>query len=166
MSRYRTIRAEGADLRVYRSLRSAERDYLNDIRPVERDTSAISRSPLDLSPPSLGPVLLRGPRIAPRPDFFETAQPLDDFSLREIQDGRVFHPDPVPMSIGGSRARVAVGPSVGPAPKSKGVYHFDNYMPAITCVRRKQRREVLFAKRRAGGGHRRPRRGPLSNVEC
>lgn len=34
------------------------------------------------------------------------------------------------------------------------------------CVRRKERREVLFAKGKSGGGHRKPRRDWFSDISC
>lgn len=36
----------------------------------------------------------------------------------------------------------------------------------MVCVRRTIRRQVLFAKGRGGGGHKRPRRNQWSNVRC
>lgn len=37
----------------------------------------------------------------------------------------------------------------------------------LVCIRRRRRKEVLFAKRKAGrAGQRRPRRSPFSGVKC
>lgn len=46
-------------------------------------------------------------------------------------------------------------------------FEFDRRRNPVVCVRRKQRREVLFAKRRTGKGSKSPRhRNYWSDVEC
>lgn len=100
--------------------------------------------------------------------------PLDP--LVELEDNRTFHPS------GSSRApRFAVRLSardrqpsprqrqVGYRPRSqtKAVIAFEQPDQVVLCVRRKERREVLFAKRRHGRGGRRPRRRTWkSQISC
>lgn len=102
--------------------------------------------------------------------------------LDEVEDGRVWHPDPDhgALTLGGNVARVIVHsrPIVARAntlfsPRAYPVgfqvpvgVRFESPLKVITCVRRKIRREIMFAKRRAGGGNRKPRRTWRSDVSC
>lgn len=103
--------------------------------------------------------------------------------LRELEDRRQFHPDGKarPVRDRASRgARFAIGSgnrtqfffgspllpsgSLAVSPKKKRGQYTDR---VLVCVRRKARKEVLFAKGFGGGRvSRRRRRNELSNVFC
>lgn len=120
------------------------------------------RDPLEIA---IGPML--GP-LSPSP----LVSPLlpSPLVLSEIEDGRQFHPefDSRPaLTIGGSPTRTVAR---GKPARLFNVSHrlgFDQPVHVVRCVRRKQRREVLFAKRRTrkGSGARR-HRNQWSNVHC
>lgn len=88
--------------------------------------------------------------------------------LNEIEDQRSYHPqgrNRTPLYATGvfkvkdrspSRRQAQYGFRV--RSQTKGVLAFANPSNVVLCVRRKTRREVLFAKRRNGAGGRRPRR--------
>lgn len=92
-------------------------------------------------------------------------------ALREVQDLRAFDFEPVRPArfLSGPIASVGVTtPSKKQAP-SRVPYQIAFSAPAETlvCVRRRRRKEVLFAKRKTGkGGQRRPRRSKWSNYKC
>ena len=53
--------------------------------------------------------------------------------------------------------------------QTKALIGFDTPVHVLVCVRRKRRKEVLFAKRKTGRGgarQRRPRKNWFSNVHC
>lgn len=92
-------------------------------------------------------------------------------SILQLEDRRLFEPvDTFPRALFHRSARLV--PSINTNVKRS------NHVPTgisfnvpeevSLCVRRKQRREVLFAKRRTGKGARarRRRRGPFSSVSC
>lgn len=134
--------------------------------------------------PSLTPSLLRptAPLVSPVPSPSQTI-------LREIEDRRTYHPlgefRPARFRTGGpSRITVKDRPYNGrykyadPHRTSKNI-HLNSGTKApvsfvapdgtLLCIRRKQRKEVLFAKRKAGrgGSHRRRyRRTPYSSIKC
>lgn len=94
-------------------------------------------------------------------------------SLVPVEDRRVYHP------LGPARSvRVLSGHAVQPLvvqrrgrlsrPKRGLPVSLQFAVPkkTIVCVRRKRRREVLFAKRKAHGGSGRRRRNIWSNVIC
>lgn len=90
----------------------------------------------------------------------------------EIEDGRRFDPDAfgfsTPMT---SDARPAAPPVIPRArPGAQYPSHriaFQAPKKTLVCVRRKERREVLFAKRKSGGGsRRRPHRRWYSDIKC
>lgn len=90
-------------------------------------------------------------------------------SLREVEDLTRFHPD----GLDRGRRLVTSAPVshvVAPTPKSRPVpfgISFANPDKVITCVRRKRRREVLFARGGAGSRKmRRPRFNSRSDVRC
>lgn len=109
-------------------------------------------------------------------------------SLVEVEDGRSWHPDPDrgAVTIGGRWARVVVHPRpivarTKPLWAWKGMpiglqppvgLRFESPLKVVTCVRRKVRREVIFAldrqrSRKSGGrGGRRYRRTWRSNIGC
>lgn len=85
------------------------------------------------------------------PVLFTTTRPARIVAARNTNHGRKFRTDNV------SRAKL-----LSPA----GVV-FDEPRSVTVCVRRKARREVLFAKRKTGRGARSPKtRNFWSNVKC
>lgn len=120
--------------------------------------------------------------LAPTPAvsvFEATAEPL---SL--VQDNRVYHPEGPRQSvvIGGRLARVVVHnrPAIAygkPIYAYRGMPHglqvpvgtkFESPFRVVRCLRRKIRREVIFAlrKEKKGAGARKRRRNPDSGVKC
>lgn len=124
---------------------------------------------------------LRVPVFQPLPLF-----PLSPLSrLSEVEDRRLFHfegPDRPALMDDGTPARIGlrdryknrnrVKPQAyrfGPKfySQTKAAVVFQEPDRVAVCIRRKARREVLFAKKRAGrGGMRRPRRTWLSKISC
>jgi len=104
--------------------------------------------------------------------------------LDQVEDGRVWHPDPEhgALTIGGRWARVVVHqrPIMARAntifsPRSYPVgvqvpvgFKFETPLKVITCIRRRVRRSIMFATRRAGFGKRKryPRRTWRSEIWC
>lgn len=94
-------------------------------------------------------------------------------SLEPIEDRRTFHPEQALRPARSfSRATHALEVSRSPAsrrahlPPSRVVFEDANRV--LVCVRRKRRREVVFAMGKAGKGqHRRaPRRSYFSDIGC
>lgn len=72
-----------------------------------------------------------------------------------------------PARIRGTKYLVAPpSPVVSPAGVHNQYLQFDSPRQVLICVRRKQRREVLFAFNRAGGGHKRPKWREDSYIRC
>lgn len=98
-------------------------------------------------------------------ETLNTNTPLDLY-----EDGRLFHPEKPfgpALDIGGRPGRLVAGSKN----KNKFPSHqvqFEAPGRVIHCVRRKRRREVIFAKRkhRKGAGARRHRRTWWSNIRC
>lgn len=87
-----------------------------------------------------------------------------------VEDRRTYHPDvyrPV-RSTRVPRHRLIVPARAQKAARPARLFSvgFRNPSELLVCVRRKVRREVLLAKGRGGGGHRRPRRNAYSDVRC
>lgn len=94
-------------------------------------------------------------------------------TILSLEDRRMFHPEDVPHPRGSLNRSSRLVVSV--APKAR---HISSGLPAhikfnvpkevALCVRRKQRRQVLFALRRTGKGARKfyRRRNEWSNVRC
>lgn len=57
-------------------------------------------------------------------------------------------------------------PVVSPAGVQNQYLQFNSPRQVLTCVRRQKRREVLFALRRTGGGHRKPKWREESYIRC
>lgn len=131
-----------------------------------------------MSPPktSLSPLLFAD--VSPQP-----SRPRID--LRPVEDRRVHHPDGVnrpALTTGGRPAPVTVvnRPRSKTAPRvqknrfgsavasqTKGVLTFAAPDQTAVCIRRGRRKEVLFAKGKAGRGRMRPgRRTWLSKIGC
>lgn len=134
------------------------------------NTSARSRETLDslLSPVSIGPAV--------EPDLSPV--------LSDVEDGRVWHPDPDrgALTIGGRFASVVVH-SRPVIARSKPIWswkglpvgvqvpvgvRFESPLKVVTCLRRKIRRNVIFAldKGGKGSGKRQPRRTWRSDIKC
>lgn len=76
-------------------------------------------------------------------------------------------PARVPARIRSTKYLVAPpSPVVSPAGVHNEYLQFNSPRQVLTCVRRRQRREVLFALRRAGGGHKKPRWREDSYIRC
>lgn len=94
--------------------------------------------------------------------------------LREIQDFRTFDFEPATTParlFTGSIASIDVhAPASKPVGKNSRVQYqlaFSAPHETLVCVRRHRRREVLFAKKKAGkGGQRRPRWSKWSEYKC
>lgn len=110
-------------------------------------------------------------------------------ALVQVEDRRTFHPDQrnrpaktisgrtAPITVGnrprkkpetpGARlARLRFGPKVHS--QTKGHLTFAVPSETIVCLRRKRRKEVIFAKNKAGKGSRKPNRTRswLSKISC
>lgn len=91
-----------------------------------------------------------------------------------VEDFRRFDPEPygLPKLFSGVTASVDVAtPSPGTRRKTKVPYQIAFTAPAATiqCVRRQRRKEVMFAKNKAGKGkgrQRRPRWSRWSDIRC
>lgn len=134
------------------------------------NTSAPSR---DLLGSLLAPVSMAPPLV-----------PSGHLDLSAVEDGRLWHPDPEQgaLTIGGRFAQVVVHKrpivarsntiwSASGVPVGLQVpvgVRFESPLKVITCVRRKVRRQIIFATRRNGKGvrKRQPRRNWRSNVSC
>lgn len=88
--------------------------------------------------------------------------------LQLLEDRRLWHPERAfrPALSFGRKSRLVVAPT-----KSRIMSHriaFDVPKRVAICVRRKSRKEVLFAKNKAGrgGARRSPRRNYWSSVNC
>lgn len=89
----------------------------------------------------------------------------------QINDARLWHPDEPPAT----RPAVTLGGTIAPVrtnkPKTRTVPHrleYENPFGVITCLRRKLRREVVFAIGHGGrrGKKRQHRRNDRSEIEC
>lgn len=142
----------------------------------------------EVSTPSLTqPLLLETPRfeeaihraldpLSPSPDPLHDDIRRDPLgSLIDVEDRRLFNPDPVSEVYHTTLAQVAdIQESVAPVRKGaplghmpRGVMSFVKPERVMVCVRRQQRREVLHAFRRVGRGTgRRRRRNDASNIRC
>lgn len=132
-------------------------------RRTDRLTSTPRRDPLyDLVRDPVLPI----PRPLPDLRGLEVARAL----VRSLEDRRTFHPlrDLRPLgSVRKEARRIRVAPA-----KTRGLYpsaglRFSDPKLVAKCVRRKERREVLFASKRTGKGARaRRRRDAFSGIGC
>lgn len=134
----------------------------------QRDTSDIASPNRELDRVLLTPVRLTMPSIpdlSPLPDSFD--------------DRRMWHPDspfhPSMSMLGPLPAEIVEAPSRAPSrrpgarPAARPGYKYPAYsMPSkvAVCVRRNDRREVLFAKKKMGRGGGRRRRNEQSKIRC
>lgn len=89
-----------------------------------------------------------------------------DPDLREWEDGRTFHPDGVFRPAGVRRSRFARQLFATDSAYSRQAVAFAVPKQVAVCVRRKQRREVLFAKRRMKGRGGTRRYTERSHIKC
>lgn len=97
-------------------------------------------------------------------------------SLTEDVDGRLFSPARGLMRANRRRWRPRIiSPAskwrYGPRGARQGVYTaagqtYQHASNVAVCIRRKRRRQVLMATGKGGGRHRRPLRGPNSQIWC
>ena len=110
---------------------------------------------LDLYLPPLSPLRLPLQAISQRPN------------LRPLEDRRTRHPErwgrPV-MATVRSATRPVVKPSIGPRLSAR--LQFSDPRRVIVCLRRKERREVIHALGKSGGGNRPRTRKPTSEISC
>lgn len=101
-----------------------------------------------------------------------------------VEDRRLFHfdgPARTPLEDDGRPARITLRNKSRPRGQKRGAYRFgpkvysqtkairafEEPRRVLICVRRQSRKEVLFAKRKAGrGGMRPPRRNYWSSISC
>lgn len=106
----------------------------------------------------------------PRPPIIRFS-PLPSSAMRQVEDRREFHPSGRARSarlVDGRSAAIQVGRPSRSRPQAlpAGV-RFSMPWRVMMCVRRKRRREVMFAKGKAGRrGQRPPRRNYYSEVSC
>lgn len=93
--------------------------------------------------------------------------------LSAIEDRRLYHPvSPAPAKTFTTKAAADVlGSPVRKGPLARSTlsadfFKFRQPKAVAICVRRKQRREVLFASGKGGKGWRRKRRNAWSDVHC
>lgn len=99
------------------------------------------------------------------------ASPLKVSPLRQIgrfvEDRRIWHPARWGRPVLGFR-RAATRLVVAPKPMRdlSARIAFADPRRVLVCLRRKVRREVIHALGKGGGGNRRPRRKPTSEISC
>lgn len=101
-----------------------------------------------------------------RPD----AGRIGDELLEGVSDQRYFNPSGVSVArrvlVTPQGYRSTSGQSVVPRGRRYEFLGFDVPSSVLVCVRRKQRRQVLFAKGKNGRGNRRPRWNATSHIWC
>lgn len=105
-----------------------------------------------------------GPEALP-PAGGNQENPFVQSTLSEVEDNRTYQPD---ASTAPLFRRISSKPvrRLRVAPHSLSGVAFSVSASVITCVRRKDRREVLMAKGKGGGAHRPPKRNDKSEVQC
>jgi len=97
--------------------------------------------------------------------------------LSEIEDRRTWHPDTILSAPFRSlrRSRVSLSPrSISPRSRSfrsagmssRPIFSFAAPRYVAVCIRRKRRREVMFASGYGGRGYRRRRRSAYTSIRC
>lgn len=102
----------------------------------------------------------------PRSPVSPSLSPLD---LSIYQDRRHYHPlrAYAPAFSFGSTARLPEPSRIQPRSQTKARITFSDPRKVLVCVRRKERREVLFARGVGGArGLRKGKRGPFSHISC
>lgn len=139
------------------------------IRQRERDALDIATGGLPIGEPVYH-ALVQAPLVAPEVRFRDPEllpQALDYAQSRPPQsDRRAYHPAGAkrpPVDVHGLPADYVVAPARNEK-ASQAFKRPDAYLP---CIARKTRREVMFAKRKAGKGYKvRKRRNWLSDIPC
>lgn len=121
--------------------RSPLHRYSNTLRMATRERSRSLTTPV-VEVPSIDISLLSPAHVLPQTDVFARRYPRE-----QVMSGQAL-------------AKAPVKPTVNLA---KLYYTRPDVM---VCVRRKQRREVLFATGKAGGSHKRPKYTETSNIIC
>lgn len=102
-------------------------------------------------------------------------RPLRAINLSQIQDLRSFYPEPdflrAPLNLQGQKVSTVASPNRNAKTRRSRTMlpyavGFDQPTQVLVCVRRKIRREVLFAKKRHRGASRKKRRNSFSNIRC
>ena len=93
---------------------------------------------------------------------------LTDYNNRFVEDRRTYTPAPLtPKTRTGQKAAIVTTTTRPKQNNSRKVDTFNAPQEVITCVRRKQRKEVMHAMKKSGkSGQRKPRRNQLSNTHC
>lgn len=99
-----------------------------------------------------------------RPMPWPVISPSRPAVLSEVEDNRYWSPRKVSFTIGGLPAKVQR--NIGSRSLYANPFKFADASKVISCIRRKQRREVLLAYGRGGGRHRRPRWKASSYWSC
>jgi hypothetical protein len=110
------------------------------------------------------------PQLPESEDFFDDR---GSIALRDVQDLRQFHPDRVqrhPRLTQGTGARIQTRSEI-PGPNewiNPDAFTFQTPLSVVICVRRKQRKETLFARGKIGDYIRTKlgKRNVWSNFEC
>lgn len=91
-------------------------------------------------------------------------------NLRLVEDRRTWHPDGPHRAVRAINSRPRLKPVAFSAPRLVNVLPtkvgFKIPDKVAICIRRKQRKEVLFAKRKTGRGSARPKRNKWSDIHC
>lgn len=134
------------------------------LEPLYRAPTSLRALERDLFTP------ITRPRLLPLPLPVRTLPGLD---LRPVEDRRTYHPlgrNRPALSISGRPHSLSLPRSVARAPGFflPGAVVFRDAPRISICVRRKRRKEVIFALGRngRGGSFRKPRRNQFSDVEC
>jgi len=135
----------------------------NHSKPDERDDSSIASDHLS--------ELLRPPKIQhTAPVAIPSPAKMLKNTLRQIEDRRTFHPQgnkrPA-RSLNRSQHKLVLADKKT-NPRLSNRVQFDAPKRVLICIRRKMRKEVLFAKAKTGKGARarRHRQSYFSEVKC
>lgn len=124
----------------------------------QRDTSDIASVDTLLGFPAVAPLTPSpAPLLTPFAD-------IGSDPLTEIEDRRTFHPEGEARSAR-SLSGAANHRLMAPLHHASFQIGFEKPKQVLVCVRRKTRREVLFAKKKGNGGARK-RRNYYSGIKC
>lgn len=138
--------------------RRSRRDLSTHLPPITRHPQPVEPTRFSLSP-----------KLQALRQSFIRLEQLRRQVLRDIEDRRRFHFDPVKpaRTVKGTLARTRLAK----APQTHRLPYTLNFVApkrVAICVRRQTRKEVIFAKGRAGGGRKRrsPKRNAYSSISC
>lgn len=88
--------------------------------------------------------------------------------LSDVEDLRTFSPagDAQTVTVGGRPTRLTTSPGYHHSFSPPVQIGYEHPRVVATCVRRHQRREVLFASGKGGGKHKKPRFNSRSTTRC